>query len=335
MHHDTDIADLKKAHQAMLSGAKGKRVLIIGDAMLDHYVYGRVQRISPEAPVPVVEQQSEEYRLGGAANVLLNVLALGMDAHLVAVVGNDAGGDLFCQRIKALSMDASTILRCDDRPTTIKTRVMSSGQQMLRIDRESTAEINPDQTNQLIAIIRQICATQKPDVIVIEDYDKGVVTEQLIAEIRQIAENQDIKWAVDPKKRNFLRYQGADLMKPNLKELRDVIPFDIEPNAESLQRACEALRSKLGHKATLVTLSEHGVFAEQVGVVGQQFATDIQVPIADVSGAGDTVMSIVALGLATGASLASIATLANRAGVQVCMKPGVVPINYELLITNY
>lgn len=316
---------------ALLQQAKHKRVLIIGDAMLDHYVHGRVTRMSPEAPVPVVEQEREEHRLGGAANVLLNVLALGMQATLVTVIGKDSAGDLFLERLRQIKAPTTAVVQALTRPTTVKTRVLSNGQQMLRIDREITDPITTRETAEVLKLVTTSIEANRPDVIIFEDYDKGVITPALIASVTQLADSRSIPWVVDPKKRHFFTYRGAHVFKPNLKELRDVVPFEVQPEAQSLQRACDWLRGQLDHACTFVTLSEHGVFIEsREGGTGTVYATE-PVAIADVSGAGDTVMAIVALGVACGAKSAVLARLANLAGAQVCAKSGVVPVDVDAL----
>jgi D-glycero-beta-D-manno-heptose-7-phosphate kinase len=316
--------------RATLEAMRGKRVLIIGDTMLDHYVWGSVHRISPEAPVPIVQTEHEEYRLGGAANVMLNVHACGATPILVSVIGSDEAGNVFLERLRQISLQsAAHIIRSLTRPTTVKTRILAQQQQILRIDREVSTETEHEMQMQVLEQVQVAISEHKPDIVLFEDYDKGVLTEWLIMECIELAKKHAIPVVVDPKKRNFYAYKGVHLFKPNLKELRDAVPFEVKAEPQDLQKACDYLRDQLGHEMTMVTLSAQGVYLEQNGF-GRLYPT-LPVQVADVSGAGDTVMAVVALALTHTREHYILAHLANKAGGQVVAKTGVVPVDWGQL----
>ena len=306
-------------------------VLIVGDVMVDAYVWGRASRLSPEAPVPVVNVERTETRLGGAANVALNVQALGATPLLCAVVGNDAGGDQLLHLLHQRHLPAAGIIRSAHRPTTHKQRILAHGQQLVRIDAEVETDLNADETAQLLAAYDDLLP--RADVVIFEDYDKGVLRESLISECIARARQRGIPTVVDPKKKNFLAYRYCTLFKPNLKELREGLKLEFgPPNADpaGFEAAVARLRELLQPDTVLVTLSEHGVFV-------QQHATKTYLPahvrtISDVSGAGDTVISIAALCVALGQPAAFTAALANLGGGLVCEQVGVVPIEKALLL---
>jgi D-glycero-beta-D-manno-heptose-7-phosphate kinase len=323
--HKQELKDLVFAMQ-------GLRAVVIGDTMLDHYVRGNVHRISPEAPVPVVQHNSEEFRLGGAANVLNNLNSLGAEAVLCSVIGSDEAGDLCLERLRQISPDTSAIMQSLTRPTSIKTRIIGNGQQMLRIDKEWTSDILEEETNVLLAKTKAVIERFHPDVLIFEDYDKGVITEKLIIGLTAFAKERNIPVAVDPKHRNFLGYHGVNLIKPNFKELCDIVPFQVEKTVASLSKATAYLREQLGHQMTLVTLSEHGVWLDDS--FGGKLYNTRKIQVADVSGAGDSVMSVVALAFCLTKQPELIASLANLVGGQVCEQPGVVTINLESLISE-
>ena len=314
-------------------------VLIVGDVMIDRYLTGKVDRISPEAPVPVVQLFHSDNRLGGAANVALNVQAMGAKAHLCSVVGKDENAEIFLNLMPKEGLNALNILQSEERRTTVKTRVIASNQHLLRVDTEDTHELSTKETKRFLDLIISFLDQQKIDVILFQDYNKGVLTEELIEAICSEAMKRNIPTAVDPKKDNFFAYQKTTLFKPNLKEVREALPFSIDPDLVSLQKASDYLRKKLNHQNTLITLSERGIFADN-GKDSHILPTQPR-NITDVCGAGDTVISIAALGLALAIDLKDIATLTNLAGGQVCEKVGVVPVDkvqlkeeYEKLIIN-
>lgn len=314
---------------SILQSIERQPVLIVGDVMIDRYLTGSVSRISPEAPVPVVLHQHTEDRLGGAANVALNVQALGVPAYLCSVIGDDEDGELFLQILAEHNLPRHGIIKSSARRTTVKTRIVGNHQQMLRIDREDTHDIGPEEEGQLWNKVMSIALHEGVKVIIFQDYNKGVLTEWVIKRILDDAKRRGFFTAVDPKKANFFVYKGVDLFKPNLKEMRESTPFPITTEEESLQKASDFLREKLGNQYTMLTLSEKGLFLDGGGG-GKRYPTTPR-NISDVSGAGDTVISIAAMGLAAGLDLETVAKLSNLAGGQVCESPGVVPVNRALL----
>ena len=300
------------------------RVLIVGDVMLDSYVWGRVERISPEAPVPVVTVDRRERRLGGAGNVLLNVQALGAEAIICSVIGTDAPGDLLEQELCDRGLNCDGLIRSSDRITTIKERIIASSQQIVRVDTETDKYITANERAQLVQKAKGLIPTCH--VVIFEDYDKGVLSKEAIAEITDFANAQNVPTVVDPKKRNFLSYQNTTLFKPNLKELREglKVDFDVD-NAADFQAVVDQLKATLNLKGALITLSERGAFIDYNGETLKLPAHIRQ--IADVSGAGDTVISIAACCVALKQSPAVIAGLSNLGGGLVCESVGVVPID--------
>ncbi|MGB4774486.1 MAG: bifunctional ADP-heptose synthase [Daejeonella sp.] len=305
-------------------------VLVIGDVMLDAYLWGKVERISPEAPVPIVSVTKKENRLGGAANVALNIQSLGAKPIICSVIGHDAEGDQFLKLLENQQLSNEGILRVKDRPTTVKTRIIAHAQQIVRVDEETDENISSKTTQILLNKIKQIITSQSINAIIFEDYDKGLITKTLIEETVLLANEKQIITVVDPKKRNFLNYKNVSLFKPNLKELREGLKLDINPkNIAELEFAVTTLQKQLGVKMVMVTLSEMGVFmtsAEGAEIIPAHVRT-----IADVSGAGDTVIATTALCLAAGLNEFQTATIANLAGGLVCEYVGVVAINKDQL----
>lgn len=314
---------------SVLQKIENRDVLIVGDVMLDRYLMGSVSRISPEAPVPVVLHQGTEDRLGGAANVALNVQALGSRAILCSVIGEDTDGKLFLDTLSANQIPLMGIVSSPTRRTTVKTRVLGNHQQMLRIDKEDTHDLDPEEETLLLDKVLSILDQEPVRVLILQDYNKGVLTERIIRTILVEAKKRGVFTAVDPKKANFFAFKGVDLFKPNLKEVRESSPFPISTELESLQKAADFLREKLGNVYTMLTLSEKGLFLED-GKGGKRYPT-IPRNISDVSGAGDTVISIASMALAAGLDLETVARLSNLAGGQVCETPGVVPVDRALL----
>lgn len=299
--------------------------------MMDSYLWGNVERISPEAPVPIISVQKKENRLGGAANVALNIQALGANPIICAVVGTDKEGDDFINILKEKELSTSGILQLDSRPTTVKTRVIGHHQQMLRIDAEVDEEISRYDSERLFSTIKGLLNNQQIDAIVFEDYDKGVISEFLITEVVSIAKAKNIITIVDPKKRNFLKYKGVTLFKPNLKELREGLKTDVNPdNKEELEVSVQSLQNQLEADMIMVTLSEHGVYMHSEN--GKKIIPAHIRNIADVSGAGDTVIATTAVCLAAGYDEFTTASIANIAGGLVCESVGVVPIDKNELL---
>ena len=317
-------------YEDILKQFKGKRILVVGDVMLDSYILGKVTRVSPEAPVPVVALDKKENRIGGAGNVALNLKNLGASPIIATVVGTDAEGKILEDLFKKRGISSDGLVTSEFRKTTVKTRVISSKQQLLRIDSEDTHPLSSDHEKVLFEKILKLMKIGL-DAIILEDYDKGVLNENNIQRIITEAKKYNIPVTADPKKDNFHHYRGLNLFKPNLKELKEGlnIEFNFESNQDALQTAVENLRKAIPHEVSLITLSEHGVFIcndlKQAHIPAHKRA------IADVSGAGDTVIAVATLCYLARAPLDSIAQISNIAGGMVCEKPGVVSISFEEL----
>lgn len=306
-------------------------VLIIGDVMVDSYMWGKVNRISPEAPVPIVAIESKERRLGGAANVALNIQAMGANPILCSVIGIDYEGQIFLDLLKKQKLSQKGILKSRTRITTNKTRVIGNNHQILRVDEEVEDDISLSETDQLLQLILFILQHDKIDVIIFEDYNKGLITPKLIKSVVDMAKKRNIPIAVDPKKKNFMNYKGVTLFKPNLKELREGLKLDFEQdNLKELQKAVSSFRVKQKITTALITLSEHGVYTDSRNVK-ELIPAHIR-KIADVSGAGDTVISVAALCLAMELHPVLTAAISNLAGGLVCEQVGVAPIEKQKLL---
>lgn len=309
----------------------GLRILVIGDVMLDAYVMGKVNRISPEAPVPIVSLENEDARIGGAGNVALNLLALGAKPIICGVIGEDSSGDKLLNLFEKNGISTDGLVKSMVRKTTVKTRVISNKQQLLRIDSESTFPLLESEEIKLNNTIQNII-NQGIDGIIFEDYNKGVLTDSVIQNTIKIAKEKDIPTAVDPKKENFLSYKGVSLFKPNLKELKEGLNlnFDFNSNKELFEKGIELLEEKLQNEISFVTLSENGVFIKNQ--TEKYYVPAHMRSISDVSGAGDTVIAVATLCLISGASTKQIAEISNLAGGLVCEKSGVVSISKNDLL---
>ena len=306
-------------------------VLIIGDVMIDSYIWGKVERISPEAPVPVVRVTKKENRLGGAANVALNIQSLGACPYICAVIGEDSAGENFLSLLNAQGLSDEGLIKIKTRPTTVKTRIIAHNKQIARVDAETERNLSSSNTLLVLNKIKQIIANHRIDAIIYEDYDKGLITEELIDKTVKLAKEMGIITIVDPKKRNFHAYKGVQLFKPNLKELREGLKIDIDPSdIEQIEQAVEKLKKQLGAKTVMLTLSEHGVYVSSA--TGNKHILAHKRNIADVSGAGDTVIATAALCLAAGLNEFKTAEIANLAGGLVCEHVGVVPIDKARLL---
>ncbi len=317
--------------QRIEKGFAEQKILVIGDVMLDSYVYGQVNRISPEAPVPIVHVKNREERLGGAANVALNVAALGAAPMICSVVGSDLEGRTLERLFLQSGISTAGIVRSPKRPTTVKHRILAASQHLLRIDSEIDTPISDEETEKLSALVKKML----PEIhaVIFEDYDKGVLHTQLISWTLAEARKYGVPTVVDPKKRNFWSYSGANLFKPNLKELREGLNQTIEPDLpDSLSAAAQALNQRMPVDCLMVTLSEKGIFITDFSQSHHLAAHKRE--IADVSGAGDTVVSIAALSLAINLPIREIAALANLGGGLVCEHLGVVPISREKLFAE-
>ena len=321
----------------ILENFKKLNVLIVGDVMIDRYLHGKVNRISPEAPVPVVELQKQEDRLGGAANVALNIKALGATPYLYSMIGDDNEAMTFQKLMAEFDLNTEGIMTSSDRKTTVKTRIMAGTHQMLRVDSENTHDLEENLQVIFLEKIHNLLAIKEIHVIIFQDYNKGVLTSKIIEGVISAALKHNIPTVVDPKKNHFLDYKHATLFKPNLKEIREAVSFEVKPEVESLQKAADYLRTHLDQKYTMITLSEKGLYFEEntEGYRKSKIYPTKTRNITDVSGAGDTVVSVAALGLASALSIDTIATLSNLAGGQVCETAGVVPVNLEQLAHEF
>ena len=309
-------------------------ILIVGDVMIDSYQWGKVERISPEAPVPICSVTKTEHRLGGAGNVALNISAMGATPVLCSVIGNDTNEEILLNLLNKHNMTTDSIVISNERPTTIKTRIIGNNAQMLRIDNETTKELSESETNALLCKINDILNKKKIDAIVFQDYDKGVITAEIINQTVKLAKQKNIPTTVDPKHRNFTLYKDVTLFKPNLKELKEGLKIEFEePNLQNLTDAALLLHCKQNITQVFITLSENGVF------IADYTSKDAQISllparlrkIADVSGAGDTVISVATLCLALGLPAMLTAKISNIAGGLVCETVGVVPIDKQRL----
>ncbi len=298
--------------------------------MIDAYLSGTVSRMSPEAPVPVVSIEEEVYRLGGAANVALNVLTLGAEPIICSVIG-ERKAERFLKLLRHRGFSEEGIIISKTRKTTQKTRVIDQGKHLLRVDEEDVHDLSKDEENRLLDKLKDLIAEQGIDVVIFQDYNKGVLTQKVISEGIKYSYKNRIPTAVDPKLKHFLSYEGVTLFKPNLKELREGLNLEVDgSDASSVELAMDKLSALLKNKISFVTLSEYGVAIKSDSHFLKYEAHERH--ILDVSGAGDTVISVASLCLARNASTADIAQLANLAGGLVCEKVGVVPILAEELI---
>jgi len=304
-------------------------VLVVGDVMIDRYLTGKVTRVSPEAPVPVVHLSQREDRLGGAANVALNLRALGATPYLCGVVGKDENADIFAGLLPEHGLSARGVYRSSERVTTVKTRVLASNQHLLRVDQEDSHDLTDTEAKAFLKHVRTLIDQRDIHVILFQDYNKGVLSQRVIHELMLEAIKRDIPTAVDPKDKNFWSYKHVTVFKPNLKEIRAQVPMAIDPKLESLRKASAYIQKQLGNSSTIITLSEKGLYYQHAE--GDAIVPTLERSVADVCGAGDTVISIVALGLALNMPMEQIAILANLAGGQVCERVGVVPVNKEQL----
>lgn len=309
---------------------KGKRIAIIGDMMLDIYFWGDVRRISPEAPVPVVEVENEFFRFGGAANCALNILSLGGIAEPIGVIGYDSFGTIFTSLLSELNISSKGILVDENRPTTAKTRVIADKQHVVRIDKESKQNLNSDLFTKLLNHLEEIIDSL--DGIILQDYNKGVLDEYVIQQIISLAQKKKILVTVDPKFHNFFAYQNVTVFKPNRKEAEDVLGIKLRTN-DDISQAGEILLQKLKADNVLLTLGSEGIAVFEKGKPEKRMPTKAR-KVADVSGAGDTVISTLTIALASGADIIEASYLANYAGGIVCEEVGIVPIEADKLFNT-
>lgn len=309
------------------------RVAVVGDVMLDTYWWGKVDRISPEAPVPVVALHHKEQRIGGAGNVALNTASLGAETTLFTVTGDDADAEILIELLQQQHIDTKYIVKSTERITTNKIRIISRNQQMMRLDSEVTNYITPEDEQLLLGNFTSFVKRYQPAVVIFEDYNKGVLTETLIHAMKDICRQHQIVTTVDPKRKNFFAFKGVDIFKPNLKEVKEALNmFTDEVNEHVLNTIHTELQQLLGHKISLITLSEKGVFIQK-GNFSKMIPTHAR-NIADVSGAGDTVIAVASLVYAATKDITLAARMANLAGGLVCEEVGTAAINADRLLNE-
>lgn len=307
------------------------KVAVIGDLMLDTYWWGRVDRISPEAPVPVVAVTKKEYRIGGAGNVALNIASMGAQVAVISVLGKDDDGELVKKLLDENNIGTKYLVHSEERITTNKIRIISRNQHMMRLDAERTGDLEKGEEDKLLYAIENFIAAEDPQVFILEDYNKGILTENIIGKIIALCKKHHILIAVDPKRKNFFSYTGVDIFKPNLKEAKEGLNILTEGAGLSLLKDIHIqLQEKLKHTISLITLSEKGVFYQQDNIA-EIVPTHIRT-IADVSGAGDTVIAVAALVYTATKEVKLMAEMANIAGGLVCEEVGTAAINKEKLL---
>ncbi|HEX8772125.1 MAG TPA: D-glycero-beta-D-manno-heptose-7-phosphate kinase [Pyrinomonadaceae bacterium] len=316
----------------IVRGVRARAVVVLGDVMLDEFVWGDVTRISPEAPVPVVEVRRESAHLGGAANVLANLVALGARASLVGVVGDDAAGERLRARLREASPSQTDELLVVDRsrPSTVKTRIIAHNQTVVRADRERRAHVDAQTEDRIIRVLRS--AIKEAHAFVVSDYDKGAVTPRILGEILPLAYGRGIPVLVDPKIRNFDSYRPATLITPNHHEALRQTNTEEDTDA-GLKHAAQLIRERLGCDSVLITRGERGMMLMEGGhepVYVETVAREVY----DVTGAGDTVIATLAAALAAGASMLEAAILANHAAGIVVGKVGTATASGEELVAS-
>jgi D-glycero-beta-D-manno-heptose-7-phosphate kinase len=307
------------------------KVAVIGDVMLDTYWWGNVERISPEAPVPVVAVSKREKRIGGAGNVALNVQSLGASVALITILGDDEDGVQLKQLMKEKNIDTRFLLESKKRITTNKIRIISRNQQMMRLDAEHTEDIDENDETKLQNQIEKYILNEKPDVVIFEDYNKGILTKNIITHGIELCNKNNIITTVDPKRKNFFSFRNATLFKPNLHEVftsLNLLPEEV--SGEMLSGIHEQLKENLDHSISMITLSEKGIFYQEGN--DKNIIPSHRRNIADVSGAGDTVIAVASIIFAATKNIHLAAEIANLAGGIVCEEVGTAAINKEKLL---
>ncbi|PKN80104.1 MAG: D-glycero-beta-D-manno-heptose-7-phosphate kinase [Candidatus Cloacimonetes bacterium HGW-Cloacimonetes-1] len=308
-----------------------KKILVVGDVMLDHYIKGNVERISPEAPVPVVDVHTEEYRLGGAANVALNLKSLGAEPVLVGIIGEDENRDVLLSLMEASKLSTRGLFTVPDRGTTLKTRISAGNQQIVRLDFETKSYIDADQETRLMKFLET--HIEDCDAIIIEDYNKGMLTSAIISGLVQDANRLGKIIAVDPKFKHFFDYKNVDVFKPNFAEMQKNLGLNFESD-EDFMEASNGLKHRIEARNLIVTRGSMGMYIfSQDGAYTHipTFAKEVY----DVSGAGDTVISVLTLALSCGHDIVSAAIIANHAAGVVCGKQGTATLTTQELLDAY
>ena len=307
------------------------KIGVIGDVMLDTYIWGKVDRISPEAPVPIVSLHHKEQRIGGAGNVAINCSSLGAKVFMLGVTGDDEEAAQLEQLLKENLIDTTGLVKSIKRPTTNKTRIISRNQQMLRFDAEVTNDLNKDEETALLKQISNFIEHEDPNILIFEDYNKGVLTVKVIEEAIALCRASGVITAVDPKRKNFFNYRHVDIFKPNMKEVQEGLNLMFETSdIYQLRNIHEQLHKQLQHKVSLITLSEKGIFYQQLqnaAIIPSHLRN-----VADVSGAGDTVIAVAAMVYAATKNAHLMAEIANIAGGLVCEEVGTAVVDREKLL---
>ena len=317
--------------EELFNDLKSLKVGVIGDVMLDTYIWGKVDRISPEAPVPIVSLDHKEQRIGGAGNVAINCSGLGAKVFLLGIIGNDDEADQLEQLLKEKMIDTTGLGRSAKRTTTNKTRIISRNQQMLRFDAEITNDLSKDDEAVLLKQVSNFIEHEDPNILIFEDYNKGVLTENVIEQAIELCRASGVITAVDPKRKNFFHYKNVDIFKPNMKEVQEGLHLLFETNdLYTLRNVHEQLQKLLQHKVSLITLSEKGIFYQQLqnaSIIPSHLRN-----VADVSGAGDTVIAVAAMVYAATKNAHLMAEIANIAGGLVCEEVGTAAVDREKLL---
>lgn len=310
---------------------KNIKIGVIGDVILDTYWWGKVDRVSPEAPVPVVSVTKREKRIGGAGNVALNLISLGATVNTLSVLGDDDEGQQLTELFTKQQINTNYLIKSGHRTTTNKIRIIGRNQQMMRLDAEMTDNLNSEDEKAFIHNCKTFIENENPDIIIFEDYNKGVLTENVIKEVMSVCNQKNIPVAVDPKRKNFFSYANATIFKPNFSEAREALNIiDDSISKTSLDNIHVALHQKLHQKISFITLSEKGVYYNDGGT-SRIIPTHVR-KIADVSGAGDTVIAVASIVYAATKNVNLMADMANLAGGLVCEEVGTAAINRERLL---
>ena len=320
----------KKRALDIISNFPNAGVLVIGDVMIDHFIWGNVSRISPEAPVPVVDVHNDSLLLGGCANVLNNIHAIGGRVYVTGVIGSDTIGKQLLSELRGKKIETKGIVVEKGRPTTLKTRIVAHGQQMVRFDKENRKPIPSSSIDKILNYVKGL--REKIGAIVISDYNKGVVSRDLMEGVKEIVNGSDICICLDPKQNNFSIYKGAHIITPNHHEVQRAAGMEISA-ADDIQKLSEFLLKKYDFPAMLVTRGEEGMSLFENGrkITHTHFPTQAK-EVYDVTGAGDTVIGILALGLAAKASIQEATCLANLAAGIVVEKVGTATVSQKELI---
>jgi rfaE bifunctional protein kinase chain/domain len=315
----------------ILDNFKGKRIAVIGDVMLDYFIRGTVNRISPEAPVPIVDVIDESEHPGGAANVGYNIATLGGKAFLFGVIGNDKNGEHLVALLNKLEINTLGLIIDTNRPTTVKTRIIAGSQHVVRFDRESKKQLSENSLNQIVEKFNLI--SDNIDAVILQDYNKGVLQKSLIESIIKISNRKKIPILVDPKKDNFFEYKYCTIFKPNRKEAEEGLGVKLD-SMDKLNEASKNLLSKINSKFVVITLSGEGMLISEQDKEIMHIPTNA-IQVADVSGAGDTVIATLAVSIAAGATMTQAVTLSNYSAGIVCEQIGTVPIKFKELKNKF